>query len=571
MNKRQFIYRMAKAYGLIAFVGILGTSVSGYLGLRSSQEDINLMYEDSVQSVSYVGQALAGMRYAQGMVVTMTTCRGDSARLHDLEEKYQTGVKMVEDSFAGYQAIPTEDDEDDALMDTIQDNWADFHRTLDTTSRLTLEGKFDQALTEYSKVGAKQGSVMGGNLQQLLKSEQDGAVELKAKTDKETQAVVRNIILLDVLILLALAMISIMTTKKITEPLDKIVRACQKMQAGDFRDTGERVMRKDEFGLMMESFQKMRGTVSSVLGKINETAQQLAASSEELTASAHQSAQASGQVAQSVTNAAQAAATQQQFISDSEESVHEVKTSINHLNAKAEDVSGDAEAAYQDAVQGSESVSNAVQDIESVETVVKESAATVDNLGKRSKEIGSIVETISGIADQTNLLALNAAIEAARAGEHGRGFAVVADEVRKLAEASQNAAQQITDLIAGVQKETENAVSSMKQGSEAVQSGTEAVTSLRKTFEEIQKSAQNVSEKAKSMVDELKDVDKHTSTVQTKTADISKNGGRVLNEMESVSAASEQQSASSSEIATASDSLAKIAQGLSATLQNFKY
>ena len=135
-------------FGFIALVGILGSSISGYLGLRSSHEDIRMMYEDSVQSVSYVGEALAGMRYAQGMVVTMTTCRNDDARLHDLTEKYQTGVKMVEDSFAGYEAIPTDDDASDALMNTIHSNWVDFHITLDTTAQLTLSGKFDDAVAE---------------------------------------------------------------------------------------------------------------------------------------------------------------------------------------------------------------------------------------------------------------------------------------------------------------------------------------------------------------------------------------------------------------------------------------
>ena len=557
--------------GFVATVGLLGTSLVGYVGLRQTQADINEMYVSSVQSLDYAGTALSGMRYAQGMVVTMITCRNDPQRLKDLDEKYQVGVKMVEDSFQGYEAIPIDNPETDPLMEKVHENWKDFHATLDQTAKLCMAGRFNEALAEYSKVGAKQGSVMGENLMKLTKMEHQAAVDLKASTDKNVESIIHGIVAIAVVILLVLLATCLITTKKITESLATIVASCKKMQGGDFRETGLTIDRKDEFGQMMQGFREMRRTVSRLMQQTNETAQQLAAASEELTASAQQSAQASDQVAQSVTAAAQAAAEQQGYIGESEQSVGQTRDSIGRLNTTAKNVSLDADEAYQSASQGSENVLAAVHDIESVADIVKDSAATVDKLGTSSKEIGSIVETISGIADQTNLLALNAAIEAARAGDAGKGFAVVADEVRKLAEASQNAAQQITQMIADVQKDTDAAVQSMKKGSLAVQSGTETVQQLQTTFESIQQAAEHVSEKAKEMVKDLHQVDGQTETVQEKTKKISDNSGKVVNEMESVSAASEEQSASAGEIATASENLSKLAQELSALLQRFRY
>ncbi|MDY6269524.1 MAG: methyl-accepting chemotaxis protein [Selenomonadaceae bacterium] len=557
--------------GIIAVIGLLGTSIAGYLGLKSAQEDINTMYESSVQSLDYVGNAMTGMRYAQGMAVTMTTCRNDPQRLQDLKGKYEAGVKMVDDSIAGYDAIPLDDPESDALMETIKGNWKDFHATLDKTVQQSLAGQYDEALATYSAVGAKQGGVLGTNFAKLGQMEHQGAIDLKAKTDADTSATIRNIIIMVVVVLVILIAVCLVTAQKITEPLAVIVSACRKMRDGDFRETGYQTERGDEFGEMLHDFADMRRTVSSLMKTTNETAQQLAASSEELTASAHQSAQASEQVANSVTNAAQASAEQQQYIADSEESVGKTVTSVDRLHATADAVEADARMAHDRAVEGGRSVMDAVHDIESVEAIVKSSAQTVDQLGKSSQEIGSIVETISGIAEQTNLLALNAAIEAARAGEHGRGFAVVADEVRKLAEASQQAAQQITDLITGIQKDTDAAVASMQSGSEAVQSGTAAVAQLKDAFAEIETAVQNVAQSANDMVAELGQVGTQTGVVKEKTQQIAGNGGKVVNEMESVSAASEQQSASAGEIATASDSLAQLAQKLSESLHKFQY
>ena len=557
--------------GMIAVVGMLCVSVTGYFGMQSAKEDINMMYESSVQGIDDTGTALSGMRYAQSMVVTMTTCRNDNARLQDLKGKYETGVKMIEDSFAAYDAITVRDPESDQLMETAKANWKDFHATLEKTAQLCMAGQFDEGLANYSAVGAKQGAALGKNLLELTKRQHDQAVALKAKTDSETAATTRNIVIICLVVLALIIAACIVTAKKITEPLERVVIGCGKMKDGDFRESGYTTSRADEFGDLIRGFSEMRRTVAQLMHQTNETAQQLAAASEELTASAHQSAQASEQVANSVTNAAQASAEQQQYIADSEESVGKTVTSVDRLHATADAVEADARTAHDRAVEGGRSVMDAVHDIESVEAIVKSSAQTVDQLGKSSQQIGSIVETISGIAEQTNLLALNAAIEAARAGEHGRGFAVVADEVRKLAEASQQAAQQITALITGIQKDTTDAVNSMQSGREAVQSGAAAVSDLQATFKEIEDAVASVASRADAMVGEIRHVGDQTDVMHEKTQQISGNSGQVVNEMESVSAASEQQSASASEIAKASESLAELAQKLSESLHRFQY
>ena len=207
----------------------------------------------------------------------------------------------------------------------------------------------------------------------------------------------------------------------------------------------------------------------------------------------------------------------------------------------------------------------------SIEKSVLAAAEVVEKLGESSKQIGQIVEAISGIAEQTNLLALNAAIEAARAGEHGRGFAVVADEVRKLAEESQGAAQKIANLIGAIQNDTDDAVASMHEGSVAVREGSKSVEQLRTNFDEIREASINSSKDAANMVREIQAVLNDTQKIKSSSEKISEKGGQVSREMESVSAASQQQSASAEEIASASDELSRLAQDLQNSLQAFKY
>ena len=315
----------------------------------------------------------------------------------------------------------------------------------------------------------------------------------------------------------------------------------------------------------------MRTTVNKLMKKTSQNAEQLAASSQELTASAHQSAQASEQVAQSVTNSASAVAEQQQYVADAMDAIQHAMGSIHALNDASGVVGEKVDEAARQAAAGSAAIEDAVNKILSVEKIVNQAAATVDKLGQRSKEIGQIVEAISGIAEQTNLLALNAAIEAARAGEHGRGFAVVSEEVRKLAEESQGAAQKIATLIGAIQNDTDDAVASMHEGSVAVKEGTKSVEDLRTSFENIGNASGQVTDRTRSMAEDIKSVSDDTNLIQTRSEKIAEKSAGVASEMESVSAASQQQSASAEEIASASSALANLAQDLQTSLQHFQF
>jgi methyl-accepting chemotaxis protein len=273
----------------------------------------------------------------------------------------------------------------------------------------------------------------------------------------------------------------------------------QELAAGDFRDKPRRVLRKDEVGKLADALSIMRDNLRTALKKVNESAEQVAASSEELTASAEQSAQAVTQVAGTISDVAQGAEKQSKAANETSAVVEQISAGIQQAAANANQVANNSAQAEERANDGNESVQIAVNQMANIEQTVANSAQVVAKLGERSKEIGQIVDAISGIAGQTNLLALNAAIEAARAGEQGRGFAVVAEEVRKLAEQSQEAAKQIATLIGEIQGDTDIAVAAMKEGTKEVKVGTEVVTTAGQAFKEIKDLVTQVSEQVREI------------------------------------------------------------------------
>ena len=566
---------------IVALVGLLIVGAMGYSAVDTAKSDMEVMYNKYLHSVYYVGRIRYNIRYAQ-VQATLGPLSSDPELFRSRSEKFNSAVKECEEAIDSYAKNVADDPQLTAELNEFRKDWESFKAggsKLMTmrppenaaTDRLAMADHRNAAMAVYEKECMPYAVKAGDTTGAMQKAVLDKSDEMMKKSEDAVGSMVMMLIGVVVAVIVVLIVVSLMVTKGVTNPLDEMVAILDNLRKGDFRESHLDTERADEFGFMAIALRDMRTTVSKLIQKTNSSAEQLAASSEELTASAHQSAQASEQVAQSVTNSASAVVEQQQQIGEAMESIEKAGVAIQNLDKTTQSVSKHVGTANDEASAGTQAVQDAVSQIISVEKIVNDSALTVDKLGERSKEIGQIVEAISGIAEQTNLLALNAAIEAARAGEHGRGFAVVSEEVRKLAEESQEAAQKIATLIGDIQNDTTNAVDSMQKGNAAVRRGTQSVEKLRDTFKLIQESSDNVVKEVKVMVNELNVVSQATETIREKTTIISDKSAGVSTEMESVSAASEEQSASAEEIASASDELARLAQDLQGSLKDFKY
>ncbi|WP_374482344.1 methyl-accepting chemotaxis protein [Zoogloea sp.] len=214
---------------------------------------------------------------------------------------------------------------------------------------------------------------------------------------------------------------------------------------------------RDELQRVAGAFNRMSESIALLLRGARQTADDLSLAADSLVA-------ASGEVAASSSGQSDAA-------SAMAAAVEQMTVGINHISSNAQDAQGEASQAGQLAQEGGEVVSRTIDDINRISEVVQRTAGIVGSLGERSTQISAIVGTIKEIADQTNLLALNAAIEAARAGEQGRGFAVVADEVRKLAERTGQSTQEIAAMVKAIQDSTQDAVRAMEEGVGRVDEG----------------------------------------------------------------------------------------------------
>ena len=397
--------------------------------------------------------------------------------------------------------------------------------------------------------------------------------EIQARSDENLNSIMLKMAFVGVVIMAGMVFIAIVFSNYLIMPIRNLTQSLDVLATGDFRNSGENKVdpnRTDEIGVMGRAVTKLQDNVSTMISKVMTSAEHVAASSQQLTASADQSTTAINQVAESIVNVAGACTEQFVEVENATAKAEELKAHMGTFSKTLQDSSKEIEHTNEAADSGNKAVKHAVQEMQRIETSVTASADVIAQLGEESEKIGKIVDAISNIADQTNLLALNAAIEAARAGEHGRGFAVVADEVRKLAEQSQLSAKEISNLIGSIQVKSQDAVLAMQEGVANVKTGADAVDEAGKTFETIRNRITAVARSSAQMEKIVKDLVASTDIITQSVEKINVKSREVASESETVSASGEQQSATMHEIADASRSLAEMAQQMQDIIGKFK-
>ena len=553
---------------LVAFISLSIVGYAGYYFLQQSNNEMNTMYTDQLVPIQLINENRAHLNGATAALFELMITDDDN-RNKTLEKEISDRGKAFSANLAEIEKTKLDAKAKEKLAG-LKTSVQQFRDVRAKVLELAIQNKNAEAYTLYLASGASLAKEVNDKSIDLSKYE----VEIAQKSNADNQALFAKAtqgtlgIIFVSLVILGLSGFYI--TRIITKPLHTMVLVCQEFAAGDFRDKPRKLIRKDEFGQLADTLANMRDNLRIVFKHVNESAEQLAASSEELTASAEQSAQASNQVAGSISEVATGAEKQVHAINETSAVVGKMSTSIQHVATNTDLVASKSAQAAGTAKEGGKSVEKAVNQMANIEQTVNNSAQVVTKLGERSKEIGQIVDTISGIAAQTNLLALNAAIEAARAGEQGRGFAVVAEEVRKLAEQSQDAAKKIGTLISEIQGDTDKAVIAMTEGTREVKIGTEVVTTAGHAFDEIAVLVTEVSSQVQVISAAVQQMASGSQQIVSSVKEIDRLSKNASGEAQTVSAATEEQSASMEEIASSSQSLAKMAQELQEAVSHFR-
>ncbi len=361
----------------------------------------------------------------------------------------------------------------------------------------------------------------------------------------------------------------ILYSSYLTRQIQKANELSFALAEGDFTRSIE-VQSHDEFGQMARNFNQMAEKLRSLLGQVSISSQQVAATSEQLTASAEETGLAADQIARSIQEIAIGSEQQVTGTLRGTDAVREVAEGMETIAGRIQSVAHSSLNASEKAAVGTQIISGTINQMSVIHDRIFSTSEVINVLGEKSREIDKIVSLINSIADQTNLLALNAAIEAARAGEQGRGFAVVADEVRKLAEQSSVAADQVRAIITEIQGDTTRAIGTMNEGTEAIHEGMSMVQETGTAFSSILQATDVLTRESQEVSAVVQQVHASIQMLVRSMEEIAGIAGQSSANTQSVAAAAEEQSASMQEVSAASAMLAKMAEELNQAVAAFK-
>ncbi len=399
---------------------------------------------------------------------------------------------------------------------------------------------------------------------QMLQSSGDASLKTHL-SEMLTQAIILGIVVNG-----GVGVFAYFLSRRITKPIVRATEIATKISQGDLSITVEESKSNDEIGKLLNAEKQMVSNLRSIISEVSNSSQSVYASAQQIAASGTEMNSSIQQISATVDQIARGSESQAQGLNISKQIVDDLSKTINELSRDAVESLEETSRVGILSEKGSESAKEAGQRMNNIIRVTNNSAEKVRGLAQKTSEITAVLDVIRQIADQTNLLALNAAIEAARAGEAGRGFAVVADEVRRRAESSSKSSEEIDSKLKQIQEDAQIVVEDIEISSNEVNQGKMVIESSLRTLDEIASHIKSVSEKARHLANTAQQEVIKVKQVSEHSIEISAVAEQNASATEETSAAVEQQTSHTHEIASAANQMSALAEQLQNVISKFK-
>ncbi len=493
------------------------------------------LFDASGQIIGYIG---GNIKLDNVTALAKELNFGDTGKSIVLDKKnfYLTDSR---DDQAGKQHLPFDDQN---ILQLIQ-------------TQKTTATYLDDNLAAFAPIGQSNWSVL--------------SFQNKSETMSSADDLQKLIIIVIIIASSIVGLIGYFAIRKLSRPIASVAAIASQIAAGQIVSTKIAYAGRDEIRLLINSFSIMSENLQKLISRTSQAINSVTTSSKHLASSSQQSALASEQIALSANEVATGSEKQMQTVTEAVTLVQAITATLQQIIFITNTVVESSNETAQSALKGKTEIVSAVDQMKNIKETVEHLAQVVAKLGEQSGTIGQIIDTISTIAKQTNLLALNAAIEAARAGEQGHGFAVVAAEVKTLAEQSSLAAKEITELITTMQTDSNAAVTAMSEGIKQVQVGSEVVNSAGETFKTIVTLINGTTTKITNVAGDIQLMSQSNEQITTCIKGIEEISKQNSSHMQSISAATQEQSAALEDIASSSQSLQNMMGQVQATINEF--
>ncbi|MCC3379207.1 methyl-accepting chemotaxis protein [Paenibacillus farraposensis] len=547
---------------LLIVISLVSISKMKNLGDKSMEIDSRWM-----PSVAILGTLNGDVSDVERLSLNIIVER-DPAEVKKVQAEYDKVLKKVEIDRKIYEKL-TASPKEREMYENFSKKYAEY---LDKLPAVIAAGKANDYV--QSSILHKESYALfysaSDTIDQLIELNSDGSKQITQEAVDNFISGRQVVIILSIAAVLLALIMAIIIAQIISKPIFRISRAAESIASGDLTSEAIIVKGKDEISMLSHSFNKMVENLRQLIQSVSNTTGLVTTSSEELTASAEQNSQASAQITETVQEVATGTGKQVDMVTKSSQAIEEMSIGVEQIAIRAQNVFASAQDAAHKSAEGNQMIQQAVTQMNAVNNSMNSLADLMAGLGERSDEIGKIIDVITNISSQTNLLALNAAIEAARAGEHGRGFAVVAGEVRKLAEQSAHSAQQITELVGLIQKDTAHAIEAVAANGQDVMTGREVVLNAGASFGVIQETVNKVASEIEEVSAGSEQMSASTDEIVGFIKQISVIAEEAAAGTQHVSAATQEQLASMEEIASSARNLSMMAEDLQGQISKFK-